>query len=94
MKVLATALSLILAAAPALAEEYHVSIAGHDTNPGTEVETFRTISAAALIAEPGDTVTVHEGVYRERINPPSFLVSAIPQRIKLRTVQNVIINPN
>ncbi|RLC16567.1 MAG: hypothetical protein DRI24_08105 [Deltaproteobacteria bacterium] len=70
MKVLATALSLILVAAPAIAKEYHVSITGHDTNPGTEVEPFRTISAAALIAEPGDTVTVHAGVYRERINPP------------------------
>ena len=31
---------------------------------------LKTISAAALRAQPGDTITVHEGVYRERIDPP------------------------
>jgi alpha-N-arabinofuranosidase len=31
---------------------------------------LRTISAAALRAQAGDVITVHEGVYRERINPP------------------------
>ena len=31
---------------------------------------LETISAAAAKAQPGDTITVHEGVYRERINPP------------------------
>ena len=31
---------------------------------------FKTISAAARVAQPGDVITVHEGVYRERITPP------------------------
>ena len=31
---------------------------------------FRTIQAAADRAQPGDVITVHEGIYRERINPP------------------------
>ena len=31
---------------------------------------LRTISAAALRAQPGDVITVHEGVYRERVSPP------------------------
>lgn len=31
---------------------------------------LRTISEAADRAQPGDTITVHAGVYRERINPP------------------------
>ena len=30
----------------------------------------QSISAAALRAQPGDVITVHEGIYRERINPP------------------------
>lgn len=31
---------------------------------------FKTISAAAAVAMPGDVITVHAGTYRERINPP------------------------
>ena len=27
-------------------------------------------SAAARLVQPGDVITVHEGVYRERVNPP------------------------
>lgn len=54
----------------ALAKEYHVSINGNDTNNGSKLKPFKTISAAAAIAQPGDKITVHRGTYRERINPP------------------------
>lgn len=51
--------------------EIHVSIRdGSDRNDGSAGKPLRSISAAALAAQPGDTVTVHEGVYRERVNPP------------------------
>ncbi|WP_039790825.1 DUF1565 domain-containing protein, partial [Paenibacillus riograndensis] len=49
--------------------EYHVAIQGSDQAPGTEAQPFRTISRAAAIAEPGDNITVHAGVYREWVNP-------------------------
>ena len=52
------------------AKEYHVSLQGRDTNGGSAAEPFKTISAAAQVALPGDVITVHEGTYRERINPP------------------------
>jgi alpha-L-arabinofuranosidase len=52
------------------AREFHVSVKGDDRNQGTAAKPFRTISAAAQVAEPGDVITVHEGVYRERISPP------------------------
>ena len=52
------------------ATEYHVSTAGLDSNPGTRSKPFKTISRAAEVAQPGDTITVHEGIYRERVNPP------------------------
>ena len=52
------------------AREFHVSVNGHDTNDGGPGTPLKTISAAAEKAHPGDTITVHEGVYRERINPP------------------------
>jgi alpha-N-arabinofuranosidase len=50
--------------------EYHVSTSGDDRNDGSRDKTFKTISAAAQVAQPGDVITVHEGVYRERVNPP------------------------
>jgi len=50
--------------------EFHVTVNGDDSNPGTRAAPLRTIQRAADLAQPGDTVTVHEGVYRERVNPP------------------------
>ncbi|MCC6488982.1 MAG: right-handed parallel beta-helix repeat-containing protein [Candidatus Hydrogenedentes bacterium] len=50
--------------------EYHVSVRGNDANDGSSERPLRTISAAAQLAQPGDVVTVHEGVYRESISPP------------------------
>ncbi len=52
-------------------KEYHVSVNGNDANDGSTSHMLKTISAAsASLAQPGDTITVHAGVYRERINPP------------------------
>lgn len=51
------------------AKEYHVSPKGSDQNTGTETDPFRNISKAAKIAQAGDTITVHEGVYREMVSP-------------------------
>ncbi|MBV6433439.1 MAG: hypothetical protein IANPNBLG_03617 [Bryobacteraceae bacterium] len=61
-------LSLILP--PAGAAEFHVATNGDDANNGTRQSPLRTISAAARLAQPGDTVTVHAGTYRERVTPP------------------------
>lgn len=52
------------------ATEYHVATSGEDANPGSNVKPFKTISAAANKAMPGDSITVHAGVYRESVNPP------------------------
>jgi alpha-N-arabinofuranosidase len=54
----------------AIGAEYHVSVKGNDINKGSLKAPFKTISAAAQVAKPGDTITVHQGTYRERINPP------------------------
>lgn len=45
--------------------------AGFKGSPnGTEGQPYSTIQDAANQAQPGDTVLVHEGVYRERVDPP------------------------
>jgi alpha-N-arabinofuranosidase len=52
------------------AAELHVATTGNDANPGTKKAPLHTIQRAADLAQPGDVVTVHAGVYRERVNPP------------------------
>lgn len=49
--------------------EYHVAKNGHDGNAGTKEQPFLSISRAAQCAQAGDTVIVHEGVYRENVAP-------------------------
>ena len=66
---LMTILAFAVASA-ASAREYHVSINGDDANDGSAGKSFKTISAAAKLAQSGDTVTVHAGTYRERVAPP------------------------
>jgi alpha-L-arabinofuranosidase len=66
---------LILMASAAFAKEYHVSANGNDANKGSKNEPFKSIQAATDAAQPGDVITVHEGVYRERVNPPRGGVS-------------------
>jgi parallel beta-helix repeat protein len=68
-------LSLIIlscAAGAAIASDYHVapkSVTADDKNPGTADKPFKTINAAVAGArlKPGDTLYVHEGVYRESV---------------------------
>lgn len=54
----------------ALANDYHVSIHGDDSHSGDRAHPLRTIQGAANLAQPGDVITVHAGVYRERVTPP------------------------
>jgi len=48
----------------------HVAVHGDDANEGSQQRPFRSIQAAAQVALPGDTVLVHAGTYRERVDPP------------------------
>jgi hypothetical protein len=47
----------------------HVAPDGADSADGSAGRPFRTISRAAELALPGDTVTVHAGEYREWVRP-------------------------
>jgi hypothetical protein len=45
---------------------YYVSPIGDDINPGTILRPWRTISKAATMVKPGDTVYIRDGTYYEK----------------------------
>ena len=69
MKILFAIAAFALSAAMQAAE-FHVAKSGDNTNVGSVTKPLLTIQRAADLAQPGDTITVHTGVYRERVNPP------------------------
>lgn len=70
MKRLELLLTSLIISITISAKEYHVAKSGNDKNPGSAEAPLLTIQAAANIAQPGDVITVHEGVYREWVKPP------------------------
>ena len=70
MKILQLLLTTLIFTFSLSAKEYHVAKTGNDKNPGSIEAPFLTIQAAANIAQPGDVITVHEGIYREWVKPP------------------------
>lgn len=69
MKKSMVSMCLLLLVTNLFAREYHVSIGGNDAANGSVEKPLRTINRAAQLALPGDTVTVHQGTYREWIDP-------------------------
>lgn len=55
---------------PIPAGAYFVSLAGRDTNPGTQAAPFRTVTRAVAAAAPGSTIVMRAGTYREQV--PGF----------------------
>jgi hypothetical protein len=63
------AVLLLTAAISCLAVNYHVAKTGNDANAGSSASPFLTINKAAQVAQPGDSVIVHAGEYREWVQP-------------------------
>jgi alpha-N-arabinofuranosidase len=62
-------LAVLFSGGGAFAREIHVSTGGSDSAGGSADQPYRTISQAAAVAQPGDTVVVHGGTYREWVKP-------------------------
>jgi alpha-N-arabinofuranosidase len=69
-KLLGAVLTTLVFATAVQATTFHVAAGGNDAGPGTDAAPFRTIQHAADLAQPGDIITVHAGIYRERVSPP------------------------
>ena len=63
-----------------------------DANPGTRSLPFKTISAAALEAKPGDTVLVRPGIYREAVHLTVSGEEGEPITFRSETPQAAIID--
>lgn len=68
-KIVILVIVLVLSGLQVSAREIHVSVNGSDVAAGTKDAPFKTINFAAQHAWPGDTITVHEGTYREWVDP-------------------------
>ena len=61
--------ALLIGASAGMAREIHVATTGSDSAAGNKASPYLTINKAASMAQPGDTVTVHAGTYREWVKP-------------------------
>lgn len=62
-------IAVVLGAGGIRASEIHVSNEGNDSASGSSAQPFLTINKAASVAQPGDTIIVHAGTYREWVKP-------------------------
>jgi alpha-N-arabinofuranosidase len=69
-KIFFAVLAALALSGPVQARTFHVSISGSDANSGTKAAPLRTLQRAADLAQPGDVICVHAGIYRERVSPP------------------------
>jgi hypothetical protein len=65
----AALIGVLLVAGSLGAREIHVAKAGSDSAAGSADQPYLTINKAASLAQPGDTVIVHAGTYREWVKP-------------------------
>ena len=79
---LAWVVVVLFAASVGQAAEFHVSSTGSDEGDGTEAAPFRTISRGVEELQPGDTCTVHAGIFRESVTLPRSGEPGRPIRIR------------
>ena len=60
---------IVLGASGLTAREIHVAKTGSDSGSGDRGSPYITINKAASVAQPGDVVVVHQGIYREWVKP-------------------------
>jgi hypothetical protein len=74
------------------AGEFYVSPAGDDANPGTEAKPWRTVQGAVNRLQPGDTLSLRGGVYREAVVVPRSGVAGKPIVIKAYRDERAVVS--
>lgn len=75
---------------------YHVAQSGtaDDNNSGTAEAPFATLAKACEIAAAGDTVIVHEGIYREILAPKNNGTAVNPIKFMAAEGEKVVLSAN
>lgn len=63
-----------------------------DKGPGSADRPMRSVSAAAALAQPGDTVLIHAGVYREWVRPAAGGTAESPITYRTARPGSVVIS--
>ena len=73
---------------------YHVAVTAQasDLNNGNELTPFRTLNKAGEVAQAGDTVIVHAGIYREVFTPKNNGTPTRPIIFKAAENEKVVIS--
>ncbi len=71
--------------------DFHVSPDGNDANPGTQAKPFATIQAGVNKLQPGDTLFIGGGVYRETVTFPANGTAEKPITVKAAPGEKVVI---
>jgi parallel beta-helix repeat protein len=77
---------------PSLGTTYVVDPSGNDSNPGTAASPVKTISRAAQLAMPGDTVLIKPGTYHESVNLSRSGTADRPITFRAETPGTVVID--
>ncbi len=75
-----------------LLSTYFVSTGGSDTHAGSIASPFRTIQRAANLANPGDTILIRGGTYRETVTPARSGSSGAPIVFKPYNGEKVVVS--
>ena len=85
--------ALLLAPLAALhAAELYVATNGNDQAAGSMGAPFLTIAKALAVAQPGDSVKLRAGIYREDINPPRSGTALSPITVEAYNGEQVVIS--
>ncbi|HEY1120351.1 MAG TPA: hypothetical protein VGE67_02070, partial [Haloferula sp.] len=59
--------TILLLVLPVAAADYHLSPSGSDASSGSAAQPWKTFAHAVPLLAPGDTLSLHAGVYPERL---------------------------
>ena len=84
--------ALALATTACSAAEFYVAPDGNDAHPGTAAKPWATLQAGVNRLEPGDTLFVRGGIYRETVTFPRSGTADKPITVKAVAGETVVVS--
>jgi len=84
--------ALLVVAAGVQAADFYVAPHGDDAHPGTETQPLATLQAAVNKLQPGDTLLIRGGTYRETVTFPRSGTADKPITLKAYRDEKVVVS--